>query len=164
MAEGINWLASHFRLRRGATIAAWILTTITILCWTPSVGVQFVVQKRWSYARVARFLHAKMQKNDVIVTGWMIRYTLSQFFDDAESRIMLPDAYLNKAATNLDAPVNGRVFYITRLDIANGQKAPVRRFGAMEVTIYSSSRYLKNDCLLASQLITGAHSPRVAAF
>jgi hypothetical protein len=137
MAEGINWLAHHVRIRRGAAIVAWILTTITVLCWTPSVGVQFVVQKRWPYARVAKFLHSKMQKNDVIVAGWMLGYTLSQFFDDAESRIMLPDAYVNKVATNLNAAVNGRVFYITRLDLANGHKAPVRRFGAMEVTIYS---------------------------
>jgi hypothetical protein len=117
-------------------MAAWGLTAIVVLCWTPPVGVQFVVQKRWPYARVAKFLQAKMQKNDVIVAGWMIRYTLSQFFDDYESRIMLPDAYLNKVATNLDAPTNGRVFYVTRLDLPNERKAPIRRFGAMEVVIY----------------------------
>ena len=137
MAEGIDWVASHVRLRRGAIIAVWILTTITVLCWIPPVGVQFVVQKRWPYARVAKFLHSKMQINDVIVASWMLGYTFSQFFDDAENRIMLPDAYVNKVASNLDTAVNGRVFFITRLDTANGHKAPVRRFGAIEVTIYS---------------------------
>src|SRR5215475_601345 len=137
MAEGINWLARHDRRRGGPAIAAWCLTAIVVLCWTPSVGAQFVFKKRWPYARVAKFLHAKMQKDDVIVAGWMLGYTLSQFFDDAESRIMLPDAYLNKVATNLDAAVNGRVFYVTRLDIPTGRKAPIRDFGAMGVTIYS---------------------------
>lgn len=171
LAEGIDWLARHVQIRGGAAIVAWGLTAIIVLCWTPSVGAQFVVKKRWPYARVAKFLHAKMQKNDVIVGGWMIGYTLSQFFDDYESRFMFPDAYVNKVATTLDAPVDGRVFYVTRLgsgwrslnpDLTpsettdlrcddaprtassaisyispNARKAPIRTFGAMEVTIYS---------------------------
>ena len=137
MAEGISWLASHIRIRGGAIAAAWCLTVLVILCWVPSVGAQFVVKERWPYARVAKFLHTKMQKNDVIVAGWMLRYTLSQFFDDAESRMLLPDAYVNKLATNLDAPATGRVFYVTKMDVSNDRKVPIKRFGVLEVTIYS---------------------------
>ena len=137
MAEGISWLASHIRIRGGAIAAAWCLTVLVILCWVPSVGAQFVVKERWPYARVAKFLHTKMQKNDVIVAGWMLRYTLSQFFDDAESRMLLPDAYVNKLATNLDAPATGRVFYVTKMDVSNDRKVSIKRFGVLEVTIYS---------------------------
>lgn len=137
MAAGIDWLARRVRIRRGAVIAAWGLTAIIVLCWTPSVRAQFLAKKEWPYARVAKFLHTQMRKNDVVVTGWSIEFTLSQFFDDPTARIMRPDIYLNKVANRLDAPVQGRVFYVTGPGFLNGRKAPIRRFRGLEVTTYS---------------------------
>jgi hypothetical protein len=136
MAEGIDWLARHVRIRGGAAIAAWGLTAIIVLCWTPSVRAQFVAKKEWPYARVAKFLHEQMQKDDVIVAGWSMGFTLSQFFDHPEVRIMLPNHYVNKVANQLDARVPARVFYVTGQGAANGRTAPIRHFGQVEVTIY----------------------------
>ena len=79
MAEGIDWLARSVWQRRTA-IAAWGLTALIVVCWTPLLQAQFLAKKRWPYARVAKFLHTQMQKNDVIVAGWSIGFTLSQFF------------------------------------------------------------------------------------
>jgi hypothetical protein len=140
MAEGIEWLARHVRMRRGSAVAAWGLTAIILLCWTPYVYAQFLAKKQWPYARVAKFLHAQMQKSDVIVAGWDIRFTLAQFFDHPEDHTMLPDKYVSKVATQLDAPVLGRVFYVTDvtgLGVLNGRKASIQRFGGLEVTTYS---------------------------
>jgi hypothetical protein len=137
MAEGIDWLARHVRMRRGTAVAAWGLTAIIVLCWTPYVYAQFLAKKQWPYARVAKFLHAQMQKNDVMVAGWAIRFTLAQFFDYSEDHTMLPGDYVSKVATQLDAPGLGRVFYVTGLCVLNGRKAPIQRFGRLEVTTYS---------------------------
>jgi hypothetical protein len=137
MAEGIDWLARHVRMRRGAAVAAWGLTALILLCWTPYVYAQFLAKKQWPYARVAKFLHAQMQKNDVIVAGWAIRFTLAQFFDHSEDHTMLPGNYVSNVATQLDAPVLGRVFYVTGLGVLNGRKAPIQCFGRLEVTTYS---------------------------
>ena len=133
MAEGIDWLARSVWQRRTA-IAAWGLTALIVVCWAPLVQAQFLAKKRWPYARVAKFLHTQMQKNDVIVAGWSIGFTLSQFFP--EDRIMLPDKYVSKVANELDAPLKGRVFYVTGPAILNGRTASVRQFGQAEVTIY----------------------------
>jgi hypothetical protein len=138
MAEGIDWLARRVRIRGGAAIAAWGLTVIIVLCWTPSVRAQFVAKKQRPYARVAKFLHERMQKDDVIVAGWIFWFTLSQFFDHSEDRIMLPNNYVNKVANQLDARVAGRVFYVTGQGAANGRTAVIRHFGQVEVTIYTS--------------------------
>jgi hypothetical protein len=54
-----------------------------------------------------------MQKDDVIVAGWMVGFTLSQFFDHPEDRILLPNKYVSKVSNKLDAPASGRVFYVT---------------------------------------------------
>jgi hypothetical protein len=137
MAEGIDWLARHVRIRGGTAIAAWSLTTLIVVCWTPSIRGQFLAKKQWPYARVAKFLHTHMQKNDVIVAGWGLGFTLSQFFDHPENRIMLPDKYVSKVANRLDVPVPGRVFYVTGPATLNGRKAHVRHFGQAEVTTYS---------------------------
>jgi len=90
-------------------------------------------------AKVAKFLHSHMLTNDVIVAGWGVRFTLSQFFGDAETRIMLPDKYISTVADELDAPMRGRIFYATAPPILNGRKADVRHFGQVEVTTYSST-------------------------
>jgi hypothetical protein len=108
------------------------------LCWTPSIRAQFVAKKQWPYARVAKFLHERMQKDDVIVAGLRIGTTLSQFLDHPEDRIMLPNSYVNKIANQLDARVARRVFYVTGQGAANGRTAPIRHFGQVEVTIYTS--------------------------
>ena len=100
------------------------------------VQAQFLAKKQWPYARVAKFLHTQMQKNDVIVAGWSIGFTLSQFFERPEDRIMLPDKYVSKVANELDAPLKGRVFYVTGPAILNGRTASIRQFGQAEVTIY----------------------------
>ncbi len=60
-----------------------------------------------------RVLRARMQKDDVIVAGWMVGFTLSQFFDHPEDRILLPNKYVSKVSNKLDAPASGRVFYVT---------------------------------------------------
>jgi hypothetical protein len=136
MAEGVDWVARHVRMRRGAAVAAWGLTAIIILCWTPNLSAQFFAKKQWPYARVAEFLHGQMQKNDVIVAGWSLGFTLSQFFERPEDRIMLPDKYLSKVATHLDSRV-GRVFYVTGLGVLKGREVPIQRFGGLEVATYS---------------------------
>jgi hypothetical protein len=135
IAEGIHWLARSV-WQRGTAIAAWGLTALIVVCWTPLVHAQFLSKKQWPYARVAKFLHTQMQRNDVIVAGWRIGFTLSQFFERPEDRIMLPDKYVSKVANELDAPLKGRVFYVTGPAILNGRTATVRQFGQAEVTIY----------------------------
>ena len=112
IAEGIDWVATHIRVR-WAAIAAWGLTVLIVACWTPCIHAQFLHQTRWPYAEVARFLHGQMQENDVIVAGWNIGFTLSQFFDHPEDRILLPNKYVSKVSNKLDAPAPGRVFYVT---------------------------------------------------
>jgi hypothetical protein len=112
IAEGVDWIATHIRVR-WAAIAAWGFTVLIVACWTPCIHAQFLHQTRWPYAEVARFLHGQMQKNDVIVTGWNIGFTLSQFFDHPEDRILLPNKYVSKVSNKLDAPAPGTVFYVT---------------------------------------------------
>jgi hypothetical protein len=137
MAEGIDWLARSI-WQRGTAIAAWALAALIVLCWTPYVGALFLAKEQWPYARVAKFLHTQMQKDDVIVAGWRIGFNLSQFFEDPEDRIMLPDKYVNKVANELDAPLKGRVFYVTGPALLNGRTASFRQFGQAEVTVYTS--------------------------
>ena len=109
----------------------------SLLCaGRPSYTRSFSSKKQWPYARVAKFLHTQMQRNDVIVAGWRIGFTLSQFFERPEDRIMLPDKYVSKVANELDAPLKGRVFYVTGPAILNGRTATIRQFGQAEVTIY----------------------------
>ena len=112
IAEGVDWITRHIRVRRAA-IAAWGLTVLIVACWTPCIQAQFLHQTRWPFASVARFLHAQMQKDDVIVAGWMVGFTLSQFFDHPEDRILLPNKYVSKVSNKLDAPAPGTVFYVT---------------------------------------------------
>src|SRR5258705_457645 len=90
MAEGIDWLARHVRIPAGAAMAAWGLTALIVVCWTPYIRAQFLAKEWWPYRRMAEFLHGQMQKNDVIVAGWSIGFTLSQFFDESKDRIMPP--------------------------------------------------------------------------
>jgi len=136
MAEGIDWLARQVRIRGGATILAWCLATLVVLCWVPTIQYQFFAKKEWPYGKVARFLHKQMHKRDVIVAGWNMGFTLSQYFDRPEDQIMLPNVYIDKVANHLDAPAPGRVFYVTGLTVLDGRKAQVRHFGQLEVTIY----------------------------
>jgi hypothetical protein len=138
ISAGLDWVARRVRIQRGATVAAWVLATIIVLCWIPNLSAQFAAKKQRPYARVAKFLHAQMHKNDVIVAGWSLGFTLSQFFEHPEERIMLPNVYLNKVATPLDSQV-GRVFYVTGLGVSKGRKAPIHYFGRLEVTTYSGN-------------------------
>lgn len=136
MAEGIDWLARHVWIRGGAAVVAWCLTTLIVLCWMPTIQFHFLAKKQWPYAKVAKFLHRQMQKRDVIVSGWNLAFTLSQFFDRPEDQIVPPNDYVNRVANHLDAPARGRVFYVTGQAILNGRKAQVRHFGQLEVTTY----------------------------
>ena len=137
MAAGIDWLARLVWMRGAAAITAWGLATLIVACWTPNIRGQFLVQKQWPLATVAKFLHSQMGANDVVVTGWAVGFTLEQFFDHPEKYIMQPDKYLRTFANRLDAPVRGRVFYLTGPGIPNGRTAPIQHFGQAEVTIYS---------------------------
>ena len=136
IAEGIDWLARHVWIRGGAAVVAWCLTTLIVLCWMPNIQFQFLKKKLWPYAKVAKFVDKKMQKQDVIVSGWLLAFTLGQFFDRPEDQIMLPNDYVKRVASHLDAPAPGRVFYVTGQAILNGRKAQVRHFGQLEVTTY----------------------------
>jgi len=135
IAEGVDWFARYVWVRR-ATIVAWSLTALIVACWTPYIRWQFLVQETWPYGRVAKFLHTHMRKNDIIVAGWVIGFTLSQFFDDPQDRIVLPDTYVQKTANQLDVRLKGRLFYVTGPAILNGRSASIRRFGQAEVAIY----------------------------
>jgi hypothetical protein len=136
IAEGIDWFARHVRIPRAGAVAAWAVTALFVFCWTPYLRAQFVAKKQWPYARVAKFLQSHMQTRDVIVAGWSMGFTLGQFFDHPENRIMLPNRYVNKVAKRLDAPLKGRVFYVTRPPMLNGRTASIRQFGQLEVTRY----------------------------
>jgi hypothetical protein len=138
MAEGIDWLAGHFRMRRGAAVTAWGLTALIVLGWTPVVREYFAVGKRHLvYVRVAKFLHAELQKGDVIVARWGDGFALSQFFRNAKTVILMPDKYLTKVASQLDTPKASRVFYVTSPAGLKGRKAQIQDFGQLEVAIYS---------------------------
>jgi hypothetical protein len=139
MAEGIDWLAIHVWMGKDAAVIAWGLTAIVVLGWMPLVHAQFIAKEEWPYARVATFLHTQMQKGDVIVAGRSVGLSLSQFFNDSEDRIMLPDSYVSKITSNLDGPLSGRIFYVTGPGSLKDRKAPVRRFGRSEVTIYGGA-------------------------
>jgi hypothetical protein len=82
-----------------------------------------------------------MQKDDVIVAGWMAGFTLSQFFDHPEDRILLPNKYVSKVSNKLDAPASGRVFYVTGRTRLLPPYTPVeaaelnRRFGRDQIVI-----------------------------
>ncbi|HEY2680999.1 MAG TPA: hypothetical protein VGI59_06720, partial [Candidatus Udaeobacter sp.] len=163
IAEGIDWITRHIRVR-WAAIAAWGLTVLIVACWTPCIHAQFLHQTRWPFAEVAGFLRAQTQKDDVIVAGWMVRFTLSQFFDHPDDRILLPNKYITKVSNKLDAPASGRVFYVTgrtRLlppftpaeaadmnrrfgrdqivigpGTLRGREARIQDFGQLEITVY----------------------------
>lgn len=75
IAEGIDRVAAHIPVR-WATSAAWGLIVLMVAGWTPCIHAQFLHQTRYPYAEVARFLHGQMQKDDVIVAGWNIGFTL----------------------------------------------------------------------------------------
>ena len=136
MAEGIDWVARRVRMRGAPTIIAWGITALVVAYWTPYNRNQFLVKEQWPYARVAAFLHSQMGPNDVIVAGWGMKFTLSQFFDNSEKRMMAPDQYLNKVANSLDALVPQRAFCVTAWTILSDRKAHVQQFGAIEVTTY----------------------------
>ena len=143
IAEGVNWITRQIRIRWSA-IAAWGLTLLIIACWTPCIHAQFLHQKRWPFAEVARSLHAQMHKDDVIVAGWMVGFTLSQFFDNPEDRILLPNKYVTKVSNKLDAPASGRIFYVTGRTRLLPPFTPVeaaemhRRFGRDQIVIGAS--------------------------
>jgi hypothetical protein len=136
MAAGIDWLARHVKATGGAAVIAWCLTTVVVLCWMPTTQFLFFAKKQWPYAKVAKSLNRQMQKRDVIVSGWNLGFTLGQFFERPQDQIMLPNDYIDRVANHLDAPAPGRVFYVTGMTILNDRKAPVRRFGQLEVTTY----------------------------
>ena len=136
MAGGIDWLARLVRIRGVAAVVAWSLTGLIFISWMPTIEYQFFAKKQWPYGKVAEFLHRQMHKRDVIVAGWNMGFTLSQYFDRPQDQIMLPNVYVDRVANHLDAPAPGRVFYVTGLTVLDGRKAQVRHFGQLEVTIY----------------------------
>jgi hypothetical protein len=137
LAEGIDWLAGHIRMQRGAAVTAWGLTALIVLGWTPIVRAQFVTKRHLEYVRLAEFLHSKLRKGDVVVARWGDGFTLSQFFSDAKRLILMPDQYINKVASQLDTSTGGRVFYVSSPGDLKGRTAPVQRFVWLEVTTYS---------------------------
>jgi hypothetical protein len=143
-------------------MAAWGLTALVVVCWTPYIRAEFLAKKWWPYNQVAKFLHEEMQKNDVIVAGWSIGFALSQFFDDSKDRIMPPDKYVRTVSKQIGGPLPGRVFYVTGPSVSNGRKASIRRFERLEVTTYNgrTARELlqrwREDLLLRTE-------PRVVA-
>ena len=138
LAEGIDWLARHVRMRRGAAATAWCLTALIVLGWTPVVRTQFVAKRNpLAYVRVAKFLHAEFRKGDVVVAGWRDGFTLSQFFGNAKRPIRWPDQYIDKVASQLDTSTGRRVFYVTSPGGVKGRKAWIQSFGQLEVAIYS---------------------------
>lgn len=137
LAEGINWLAKHVRIRRGAAATAWGLTALLVLGWTPVVRTQFVTKQHLAYVRVAKFLHAEIRKGDIVVARWGDGFTLSQFFRNAKNLIRMPDKYLSKVASQLDSATRGRVFYVTSRGGLESRKARIQEFGQLEVAVYS---------------------------
>ena len=140
LAEGIDYLARHVRMRRGAAVAAWGLTALIVLGWTPIVRARFLAKQQLAYVRVAKFLHANLRKGDIVVARWADGFTLSQFFLDAKSFSqgfsLMPDQYINKVASRLDIATGGRVFCVTSPAGLKGRKARGQSFGQLEVVIY----------------------------
>ncbi len=144
IAEGVDWITTHIKVRWSA-FTAWGLTLLIVAFWTPCIYAQFLHQTRWPFGEVAKFLHAQMQKDDVIVAGWMAGFTLSQFFDHPEDRILLPNKYISRVSNDLDAPASGSVFYVTGRTRLLPPFTPVeaaeinRRFGGDEIVIGRSN-------------------------
>lgn len=139
-SEGIDWFARFAWARRWQAITSWIVAALLILCWTPNIRAQFVAKSQWPYAKAARFLRSQMRGDDVIVAGWSVGFTLSQFFKYPEKRILLPNQYIKKVSKRLDDPTQGRVFYVTGSSgAAPGRKATVWHFGQVEVTLYEGN-------------------------
>jgi len=137
LAEGIDWLARHVRIRQGAAATAWGLTALIVLGWTPVVlRAQSFANGHLVYVRVAKFLHAELRKGDVVVARWGDGFTLSQFFRNAKSFTLMPDQYVKRVASRLDTSPRGRVFYVTSPGNLKGRMARVRNFGDIEVAIY----------------------------
>ena len=125
-------------MRRGASVTAWGLTALIVLSWAPLVRAQFVTeQQHLVYARAAKFLHAELRKGDTVVARWGDGFTLSQFFRHAKTFSLMPDKYLAKIASRLDAPTTGRVFYVTSPGGLKGRKARIQDFGQLQIAIYS---------------------------
>ena len=114
----------------------------------------FLLRNNFRTFGVATFLHAQMQKEDVIVAGWGMRFTLSQFFEHEEECMMQPDVYVNKITEKPDAPLTGRVFYVTGPGVSQGRKTRVKHFGKIEIAIYNGRtprallQQWRNDLLL----------------
>lgn len=136
LAEGIDWLARHVRIRRGTAVTAWGLTALIVLGWTPSFRAQFAAKRHLAYVRTAKFLHAELRKGDVVVARWGDGFTLSQFFRNANTLILMPDQYLTKFASQLDTRTAGRVFYVASPGGLKGRNPRIQDFGQLEVAIY----------------------------
>ncbi len=61
IAEGVDWITRHIRVR-WAAIAAWGLTVLIVGCWTPCIHAQFLHQTRWPFAEVAGFCVRECRK------------------------------------------------------------------------------------------------------
>ena len=55
------------------------------------------------------------------------------------TQLPAPDQYLNRVANRLDAPLPGRVFYVTGRGNLTGRTTTIRDFGQAEVTIYTAA-------------------------
>jgi hypothetical protein len=162
LAEGIDWLARHIQIRRGAAAIAWGLTALVVLGWMPIARKPFVAKRHLAHAHVAKFLRGELRTGDVIVAGWGIGFTLSQFFSNPKSFILMPDQYVKRIASRLDAPPMGRVFYISSSGGLEGRKARFQVFGQLEVAIYrgNTARALLQEW---REDLLGRTSGRIAA-
>ena len=113
LAEGIDWLAKHVRIRRGAAATAWGLTALLVLGWTPVVRAQFVTN---SILRTCAWLNFCMQIYGKETSSLHDGLTGSHCLSSSSTRkylSLMPDQYLNKVASQLDSATGGRVFYVT---------------------------------------------------
>ena len=125
------------RTPRGTSVTAVALATLVILGWTPLSTRSFLLRNKFPYIRVATFLHAQMQKEDVIVAGWGMRFTLSQFFERRGRMYEQPDVYVNRINREARRLVDGSRLLRRRPGVSQGRKTRVKHFGKIEIAIYN---------------------------
>ena len=135
MAEGIDWLARHIRIRRRA-MAAWGLTALIVVCWAPRIRAQFLAQNdgHTGGGRIAARANAERRCDS---SRMEYRVRIFAVLRPSEDRIMPPDKYVTVRSPSSSMPLcQGASFMLRGRVFSDRRKVSVRRFERLEVTTY----------------------------
>ncbi|HJW38130.1 MAG TPA: hypothetical protein VJ420_05905 [Candidatus Udaeobacter sp.] len=144
LAEGISWFATRISVGRpiAAPVKSWSLAALVVVFWMPALPVPSGTRDYYrSYMQMTQFLRAHFQKGNIVVSQGQYRYhfwpTMSSILGTSED-VIGPSDYFQRLPQQLDAPVEGRVFYIVpQVGDSMVRKTQVQRFGPFEIAIYS---------------------------